>query len=337
MKHEALRVTFYSYKGGVGRTLALLNVGAELARSGHRVVCVDLDLEAPGFGLSHTTLAGEEPTRKGVAEFLLGREVGSSDTIKEFGYPLTLDDADPAGHLWLMPSGQRALELAHQIPEFYKDLQSEQALLFQLLVAELNHDLQPDFILFDSRTGKADAAGVCTMELAQVLVAVCGLNDQNVRGMGKVLDEVLDEKNNPDPLLALGVLSPVPRKRDIEEDQANDSSLVEHFRQSHTLTSSHVQALATHTAGHHGLLMQRLNWAREELESRLNSRFERDKEYFPKVKRRDLLSTLEYHPLVPLSPELKPPRELAAAYGRMAEILLRTHPTLANTDARPQP
>jgi MinD-like ATPase involved in chromosome partitioning or flagellar assembly len=42
-------VTFYSFKGGVGRTMALVNVAHVLARSGLRVLIVDFDLEAPGM------------------------------------------------------------------------------------------------------------------------------------------------------------------------------------------------------------------------------------------------------------------------------------------------
>jgi len=42
-------ITFYSYKGGVGRTFLLANVGATLSRWGYRVLCVDFDLEAPGL------------------------------------------------------------------------------------------------------------------------------------------------------------------------------------------------------------------------------------------------------------------------------------------------
>jgi MinD-like ATPase involved in chromosome partitioning or flagellar assembly len=41
--------TFYSYKGGVGRSMALANVGVMLASAGHRVLLVDWDLEAPGI------------------------------------------------------------------------------------------------------------------------------------------------------------------------------------------------------------------------------------------------------------------------------------------------
>jgi MinD-like ATPase involved in chromosome partitioning or flagellar assembly len=42
-------ITFYSYKGGVGRTMALVNAAYVLAREGYRVLMVDLDLEAPGM------------------------------------------------------------------------------------------------------------------------------------------------------------------------------------------------------------------------------------------------------------------------------------------------
>src|SRR5580698_10337359 len=41
--------TFYSFKGGVGRTMALANVAALLAKWGFSVLAVDWDLEAPGL------------------------------------------------------------------------------------------------------------------------------------------------------------------------------------------------------------------------------------------------------------------------------------------------
>jgi Mrp family chromosome partitioning ATPase len=41
-------VSFYSYKGGVGRTMAVVNVAMTLAQNGFRVMVVDLDLLAPG-------------------------------------------------------------------------------------------------------------------------------------------------------------------------------------------------------------------------------------------------------------------------------------------------
>src|SRR5947208_1482236 len=42
-------ITFYSYKGGTGRSMALSNVAWILASQGKRVLAVDWDLEAPGL------------------------------------------------------------------------------------------------------------------------------------------------------------------------------------------------------------------------------------------------------------------------------------------------
>ena len=43
-----ITISFYSYKGGVGRSLALTNLAVYLAQFGVKVVMADFDLEAPG-------------------------------------------------------------------------------------------------------------------------------------------------------------------------------------------------------------------------------------------------------------------------------------------------
>ena len=42
-------VTFYAYKGGTGRTMALANVAWILAENGKRVLVADWDLESPSL------------------------------------------------------------------------------------------------------------------------------------------------------------------------------------------------------------------------------------------------------------------------------------------------
>src|SRR4051812_38199199 len=46
---EGRAITFYSYKGGVGRTMALANVAWILASNGARVLTLDWDLRAPAL------------------------------------------------------------------------------------------------------------------------------------------------------------------------------------------------------------------------------------------------------------------------------------------------
>src|SRR5882757_480564 len=54
-------VTFYSYKGGVGRSSTLANVAVLLARWGYRVLAIDWDLEAPGLHYYFKEAMPEEP------------------------------------------------------------------------------------------------------------------------------------------------------------------------------------------------------------------------------------------------------------------------------------
>jgi len=49
MKNQGSVYTFYSYKGGVGRSMALANVAVLLASWDKKVLVVDWDLEAPGL------------------------------------------------------------------------------------------------------------------------------------------------------------------------------------------------------------------------------------------------------------------------------------------------
>ena len=65
-------ITFYSYKGGTGRSLALANAARYLARLDYKVVPLDFDLEAPGLHYKFSTNPDGEPleVKTGVVDFL---------------------------------------------------------------------------------------------------------------------------------------------------------------------------------------------------------------------------------------------------------------------------
>src|SRR5215467_12326824 len=63
-------VTFYSFKGGTGRTMALANIAAVLAGRGHRVLAVDFDLEAPGLWRYFSEFRDELDQQSGLIDFL---------------------------------------------------------------------------------------------------------------------------------------------------------------------------------------------------------------------------------------------------------------------------
>src|SRR5437867_13042240 len=53
-------ITFYSYKGGTGRSMAVANVAWILASGGKRVLTVDWDLEAPGLHRYYTPFLSDK-------------------------------------------------------------------------------------------------------------------------------------------------------------------------------------------------------------------------------------------------------------------------------------
>ena len=66
--------TFYSFKGGVGRTMALVNSAVTLALRRRRVLVVDFDVEAPGLDTFDVLRTREEVP--GVIDFVT-RYLGS--------------------------------------------------------------------------------------------------------------------------------------------------------------------------------------------------------------------------------------------------------------------
>lgn len=64
-------ITFYSYKGGTGRSMALANVAWVLASNGRKVLVIDWDLEAPGL-------------HRYFAPFLLDPELSRTEGLIEF-------------------------------------------------------------------------------------------------------------------------------------------------------------------------------------------------------------------------------------------------------------
>ena len=68
-------VAFYSYKGGVGRTLLVANTAQFLAMSGRSVVALDLDLEAPELhrklGNPEVLIRAQSGTLVGAVDLLL--------------------------------------------------------------------------------------------------------------------------------------------------------------------------------------------------------------------------------------------------------------------------
>ena len=225
-------VTFYSFKGGVGRTLALLNVAASLVARGNRVLIVDFDLEAPG--LDRALGLGFRPTRGIVGlinDYVRGGQVPSIEdyvAAARFRQPESQSEAEPpefdrhdlsAQPLLVLPAGLRDDESDYrrqlQSIDFKKLYQEQEGyVFFDDIRQQFGKALARDYVLIDSRTGHTDIGKICTQQLPDHVVGLMVPNHQNLAGMRQEIADIRERHEMCDIDL---VLSRVPRLDDLED------------------------------------------------------------------------------------------------------------------------
>jgi tetratricopeptide (TPR) repeat protein/cellulose biosynthesis protein BcsQ len=202
-------VTFYSYKGGVGRTLALANVAERLSNRGKSVFMLDFDLEAPGLA---SFFPLDDPDSRGIVEYVSAfADTGVVPPLREYVRTVPTPGGGN-GPIHLMRAGRRDAEyqkmLAHlNWKEFYSHRHGY--LFVENLKGSIEAEYAPDYVLVDSRTGLTDVSGICTIQLPNAVVFLFGLNDQNLEGIFTIYRSVTDNRLNK-PIETLLVASPVP-------------------------------------------------------------------------------------------------------------------------------
>jgi hypothetical protein len=186
-------ITFYSFKGGTGRTMALANAGVELARKEPGdVLMVDWDLEAPGLHEFFPEVGrfGAGPKRgvlelfETAAEKASGPSDLSPEAASEFWYGVDLGEfivPTEEDSLFLLPSGRLDRTYGSRVSKLpWRDLFAWGPALFTAFVERLSSHYR--YVLIDSRTGVSDTSGICTMLLPDRLVVVFTSNRQSLTG-----------------------------------------------------------------------------------------------------------------------------------------------------------
>lgn len=169
------RFVFYSLKGGVGRSTALMLWGRHLAERGQSVLLVDLDLEAPGLG-AHLLPSDGRPLF-GTLDWLVEDLVGNADRTP--AADLIADS--PLSHapgLWVAPAlgAEAARHPGNVLAKLARAyLESDEGAGFasrlNRLICALEGHLSPDVVLIDSRAGLHESVAANLLHLdAEVLL-----------------------------------------------------------------------------------------------------------------------------------------------------------------------
>lgn len=177
-------VTFYSYKGGVGRTLALAHTAYCLATHKEepcKVLIWDFDLEAPG--LQKIFKCNWRGKRYGLID-LVDHYKSTRDVppIKEYIYPTEIKGID------ILPAGYQSKEYLEKFSRLsWRDIYlNDGGFSFVEGIRKQISSGKYDYVLIDSRTGYSDVSGICTLQLPDIVTLVFRLNDQNLDGIEQV-------------------------------------------------------------------------------------------------------------------------------------------------------
>jgi MinD-like ATPase involved in chromosome partitioning or flagellar assembly/tetratricopeptide (TPR) repeat protein len=230
-----LTITFYSYKGGTGRTLVVANVARYLAMFGQRVVAVDFDLEAPGlhYKLNVAEIGGASPVMRGVIDFIHSYHEEQKLPEKLIDYTVEVPvSAGSTGTIRLMPAGAApSSEYWHKLSQinwhdYFYSPGGPGVPLFLELKARIESELNADVLLIDSRTGITEIGGVATTILADKVVCLLLNNRENIEGARAVLRSLrkAPRLEGMQPVDVVPVLTRIPSARtpDVEQGVAKD-------------------------------------------------------------------------------------------------------------------
>jgi cellulose biosynthesis protein BcsQ len=202
--------TFYSYKGGTGRSMALANFAWIMAASGKSVLAIDWDLEAPGL-------------HRYFQPFLVDPELYETDGLIDAFWSLTatvvakaaedkrryeaddgaevmdaLEDATrrldrqfpTGGYIDFIGAGRQGGTYSERVNSFDWKRFYELGGAEMLSAAKGRLRERYDWVLIDSRTGVSDTSGICTIQMPETVAAFFTLNRQSIEGVAAVLRSI---------------------------------------------------------------------------------------------------------------------------------------------------
>ncbi len=253
-------ITFYSYKGGTGRSMAVANIGCLLAQRSYtptgKVLMIDWDLEAPGL---HRFFEGQFTSQFGggdnpkqafenhpglidlfidldsqvesiieTADESLTEKEEEENILTEQGAAVLLEQVELSNYivetdidsLHLLKAGRFDENYASNVSTFNWVDFYSRAPWLIRLLAERLVE-DYQYVLIDSRTGVTDTSGICTMLMPERLVVVFTPNQQSLSGLEELIQQATDYRKQSADLRPL-VIFPLPSRIDLAEKKRKE-------------------------------------------------------------------------------------------------------------------
>lgn len=202
-------ISFYSFKGGMGRTTALAASALLLAQQGYNVLAIDTDIEAPGLS---TFFFDDDYIKRGTVDFFVEYQASNSYSPDMREYLLEVTDEsvleENSGKIFILPAGEINNSYLSKLARIdYQDVVEDG--MRNTVVRLIEHAVnflesrfeKVDYILLDARAGFHDMGGVITFQIPHGIVLVGRDNKQSWDGIKKAITLAATTQNERIPFI----------------------------------------------------------------------------------------------------------------------------------------
>jgi tetratricopeptide (TPR) repeat protein len=194
-------ITFYSYKGGVGRSLALSKIAIRLSQLKKKVCILDFDLDAPGLGFKFSNEYNiSEKNLKGLVDYInlfsAHRELPKK--VSEYASELVPKNINSVPIIFISAGDFNSSEYWKKLAmirwaDMFYSKDGQGVKFFLDFKAKIEKEFMPDYLLIDSRTGITDISGITLRILADEIVILAVDNKENIFGTKKILESIANQ------------------------------------------------------------------------------------------------------------------------------------------------
>lgn len=192
-ENKARVISFYSYKGGVGRTVSLIQSAYNLAKKGKKVVLIDLDIEAPSF---NSIFKNDIKSSNGLVKYLFNKYSKNREEISEIediSSVVTKLNINCKGEIYVIPCGKIDLQYVNSLQIIKEKIIYENNYIREL-INKVIEKYSVDYVFIDSRTGINNWGAIAIADISDEVFLIAYPNYENYEGIKLILDLVNDSK-----------------------------------------------------------------------------------------------------------------------------------------------
>lgn len=228
-KEKPVVMSFYSYKGGMGRTTTMAAYALYLSSIYKmKVIAIDCDFEAPGLNNFFLKYPAEQNNHNGLVEYLLDKATGLSEANMVTDYMQEVDHSfSGEGTIFLMSSGNMGADIVsdgkhmthldHYLEGISRiDISNTHYAnnVFESLISDITATVHPDVVLIDSKTGINDVMGLAVCSLADIVVGFFRNDVQTLPGLRFFIKTMINN-THVEPYLVNSILPSAASQRRI--------------------------------------------------------------------------------------------------------------------------